>query len=286
MQYILRRKLLHGIYDISKGNQMIDVAMQYGFDTYAGFYKAFKRELGYTPSEFLKKYKVKEPYHINLIKEETIMVTHKRITEILVNWGLQGETVQDIYYEDTGNHNENAYYVGTEYVIKFSSNLGRVVKHIELSEAISKAGLMGATVVKTQDGKDFVEEEALYFYLIKRISGKAMKASDIFQGNYSSDGRVIGEIIGQLHLALQEVDCEVKDVNLLESIQKYLGSYITNFPNKLFIETRIREILLHLKRAGGLLILNFQSEISESLIHVMLQRQYCQKALWRMMPRN
>ncbi|MBQ7942472.1 MAG: helix-turn-helix domain-containing protein [Lachnospiraceae bacterium] len=221
MQYILRRKLLHGIYEISKGNQMIDVAMQYGFDTYAGFYKAFKRELGYTPSEFLKKYKVKEPYHINLIKEETIMVTHKRITEILVNWGLQGETVQDIYYEDTGNHNENAYYVGTEYVIKFSPNLGRVIKHIELSEAITKAGLMGATVVKTQDGKDFVEEEALFFYLTKRISGKAMKASDIFQGNYSSDGRFIGEIIGQLHLALQEVDCEVKDVNLLESIQNW-----------------------------------------------------------------
>lgn len=148
MRYILRRKLLHGIYDISKGNQMIDVAMQYGFDTYAGFYKAFKRELGYTPSEFLKKYKVKEPYHINLIKEETIMVTHKRITEILENWGLQGETVQDIYYEDTGNHNENAYYVGTEYVIKFSPDLGRVMKHIELSEAISKAELMGRLLSK------------------------------------------------------------------------------------------------------------------------------------------
>ncbi len=221
MQYILRRKLLHGIYDISKGAQMIDIAMQYGFDTYAGFYKAFKRELGYTPSEFLKKYKVKKPYHIKLIEEETIMVTHKRITEILVNWGLQAETVQDIYYKDTGNHNENAYYVGKEYVIKFSPNLGRVIKHIELSEAIAKAGLLGATVVKTQDGKDFVEEEALYFYLTKRISGKAMKASDIFEGNYSSDGRFVGEIIGQLHLALQEVDYEVKDVNLFENVQNW-----------------------------------------------------------------
>ena len=35
MQYIVRRKLLHAIYEISHGNKMIDIAMSYGFDTYA-----------------------------------------------------------------------------------------------------------------------------------------------------------------------------------------------------------------------------------------------------------
>lgn len=104
MQYIIRRKLINAVYDISQGQKMIDTALLYGFDTHAGFYKAFKREFGYTPSEFLKKYKAKKPYRINLFKEEHIMITHKKISEVLKNWGLQNETIKDIYYEATGNH--------------------------------------------------------------------------------------------------------------------------------------------------------------------------------------
>lgn len=54
MQYINRRKLINAVYEISQGKKMIDTALLYGFDTYSGFYKAFKREFGYTPSEYLK----------------------------------------------------------------------------------------------------------------------------------------------------------------------------------------------------------------------------------------
>ena len=52
MQYILRRRLLHGVYAISRGSTKVDAALNYGFDTYAGFYKAFCREFGCTPSAF------------------------------------------------------------------------------------------------------------------------------------------------------------------------------------------------------------------------------------------
>ena len=83
MQYILRRRLLNAIYEIHCGNKMIDVALSYGFSTHAGFYKAFVRELGCTPSHFLSTYKVKKPYRINILKEEHIMMSHKKIKEIL-----------------------------------------------------------------------------------------------------------------------------------------------------------------------------------------------------------
>ena len=109
MQYILRRKLLNAIYDISSGLSKTDASLLYGFETYAGFYKAFKREIGYTPSDFLKRFKVKKPYKINLFKEEHIMLTHKKIAEILKHWGLQSESIKDIYYEETGERHENAY---------------------------------------------------------------------------------------------------------------------------------------------------------------------------------
>lgn len=95
IQYIVRRKLLNAIYEISTGNKIIDIALEYGFNTYSGFYKAFKREFGYTPTTFLKKHKVNKPYKINLFKEEHIMVTHKKICEMLTHWDLQNETISE-----------------------------------------------------------------------------------------------------------------------------------------------------------------------------------------------
>jgi AraC-like DNA-binding protein len=149
MQYILRRKLINAVYETSRGEKMVNSALLYGFDTHAGFYKAFKREFGYTPSDFLKKYKVKKPYRINLFKEEHIMITHKKIVEVLKNWELQDETVKDIFYEGTGNHNDNAYYVGSAYVVKLTTNLGKLKNHIELSKALESVGLYSATAIKT-----------------------------------------------------------------------------------------------------------------------------------------
>lgn len=49
MQYIMRRRLLHGIYEIDQGEKKIDAALRYGFLTYSGFYKAFVREFSCTP---------------------------------------------------------------------------------------------------------------------------------------------------------------------------------------------------------------------------------------------
>ena len=53
MQYITRRRLLNALYDMHCGEKMVVAALEYGFETQAGFYKAFVREFGYTPTEFL-----------------------------------------------------------------------------------------------------------------------------------------------------------------------------------------------------------------------------------------
>ena len=86
MQYISRRKLLNALYDMHCGEKMITVALLYGFETQAGFYKAFVREFGYTPTEFLNISRKRKPYRINLLKGEHIMVSHKKLKEILRNW--------------------------------------------------------------------------------------------------------------------------------------------------------------------------------------------------------
>ena len=111
MQYILRRRLLHGVYAMKQGSIKIDAALAYGFDTYAGFYKAFCREFGSTPSDFLESSRAKRPYRIDITKEEHMTVTHKKAAQILPNWDLSEEIITDIYYEGTGNKNDSACYV-------------------------------------------------------------------------------------------------------------------------------------------------------------------------------
>ena len=217
MQYILRRRLLYGIYAMKQGSTKIDAALRFGFDTYAGFYKAFCREFGATPSEFLKSCRVKRPYRINLQKEEHMTVTHKKAALILKHWNLDSEIITDIYYEGTGNKNDSACYVGEEFVLKYTANLGKLKNHMDVSKAIESIGLLAAVLVETADGQEYVQDGELYFYLTKRLPGKQMVSHSFGEG----DGRFVGEIIGQLHLALSKVDACISDADLLSTVRDW-----------------------------------------------------------------
>jgi len=48
--YILKRKMQFALYDLSFDIKVIDVAVKYGFETHAGFTKAFKKQFGYSPN--------------------------------------------------------------------------------------------------------------------------------------------------------------------------------------------------------------------------------------------
>lgn len=220
MQYILRRRLLHAIYDIRRGSSKIDAALAYGFDTYPGFYKAFQRELGCTPSEFLKHHRAKRPWSPNLFKEEHMTVTHKKAAEILKHWNLEAEPITDIYY-DGGSRSENACYVGDGFVLKYTPNLGKLKNHADLSKAIESIGLSAAVPVKTADGREYVSDGELFFYLTRRLSGSQMTAASLYEGGGAEKARFVGEIIGQLHLALCRVDCAASDADLYETVKTW-----------------------------------------------------------------
>ena len=88
---------------MKQGSSKTDAALRYGFDTYAGFYKAFCREFRVTPAAFLAFCRAKRPYRIDIIKEEYMTVTHKKAARVLQNWNMGEEHIADIYYEGTGN---------------------------------------------------------------------------------------------------------------------------------------------------------------------------------------
>lgn len=217
MQYILRRRLLHGVYAMKQGCGKTDAALRFGFDTYAGFYKAFCREFGATPSVFLESCRAKRPYRIDITREEYMTVTHKKAAQILQNWNLSDETITDIYYEGTGNKNDSACYVGQQYVLKYTANFGELKKHIEVSKALESAGLLTAVPVPTADGREYLQDGELYFYLTRRLPGQQLASHRFGEG----DGRFVGELIGQLHLALEKMEDCVNEANLLAAVRDW-----------------------------------------------------------------
>jgi Ser/Thr protein kinase RdoA (MazF antagonist) len=233
MQYILRRKLLHAISEIGSGRKKNDVVYEYGFETYSGFYRSFIREIGYTPADYLQRYKAKKPYKINILQEEHIMVSKKTIAEVLVNWDLQNEKVADIVFPETGEISDTAQYVGEDLVIKYTGNLGNTKKAIEISKALESLGLSSPAIVPTKDGREYVENGELYFMLTKRVEGERIMASKLYLNDYEAKARFIGEIVGQLDLALSKIDVIADDAELEKAVSEWA---VPNLKGRLNIE--------------------------------------------------
>ena len=79
--YISKRRINHALFEILAGRKVIDAVLEYGFDTYAGFYKAFVKMYGCSPMKYLTIYK-------NL--------TPKEMENILMNYNLTEEQINKI----------------------------------------------------------------------------------------------------------------------------------------------------------------------------------------------
>jgi len=221
-EYITRRRLINAIYDMAKGKTKIDIALSYCFDTYAGFYKAFRREFNCSPSEFIKSYKGEKPYKINILQEEHIIISKNRIQKLLSNWNLQGESIANIYNENTGKQSDNAYYIGNDYVIKFSANYGSIKNTIYITNSLAESSLPVAEIIKTVSGNDYIQNGELYYIATKRIQGKQLKCEDIFTN--TDLAYCIGINIAKLHNALTIFDeSNFNCANILNDVK-------SNFP--------------------------------------------------------
>ena len=69
MEYVTKRKLQFALYELGNGKKVVDTAMDYGFETHAGFTKAFKRYFGYPPSIYRNHSTIGVPQKINLVTQ-------------------------------------------------------------------------------------------------------------------------------------------------------------------------------------------------------------------------
>lgn len=231
MRYITRRRLLWAAYDLARGEKIVDVALTYGFDTAAGFYKAFVREFNCGPSDYTKRFRARKPYRIHLLQEEQIMMTVTKAKEILKNWDMQQAAVRNVL-NDTGEINDHVFEVGDAYYLKICANFGAVQNNIAIATALDQAGLATAVPVKTKDGKNFAAEGELYCLLSKRIPGKPANVRMLLEGDWRQKAYDLGMLLGKLHQVLKANDrivCNERDIfeevrtQWLEPAKKAMG---------------------------------------------------------------
>ncbi|WP_251861493.1 AraC family transcriptional regulator [Clostridium sp. Marseille-Q2269] len=54
MEYVKKRRLSLAAIELFEGKRIIDIALEYGFETHNGFSKAFKKEFGFSPQQYVK----------------------------------------------------------------------------------------------------------------------------------------------------------------------------------------------------------------------------------------
>lgn len=80
MEYVKKRRLSLSATKLFDGNRIIDTALEYGFDTHNGFSKAFKKEYGFSPTQYIKRM---EGYYCN--KESIYKIGGYIMNPVIVN---------------------------------------------------------------------------------------------------------------------------------------------------------------------------------------------------------
>lgn len=221
-QYLVRRRLAHALWEISSGKRMLDAALEYGFDTYAGFYRAFSREYGCSPSAYLKSHHPARPYRIDLKQEEKILLMKKGLQGLLAHWGMEQETIGEVYYEGSGRVSENEFQVGEEHILKVSAMPGGLKRHVHISRALEESGLHSSRPVPAKNGEIVVQDGDIFCILCRKVPGKRLDSRGLFaQGDVAQAYR-FGELIGKLHLALSRLDTDLFQENhLYDSVRTW-----------------------------------------------------------------
>lgn len=216
--YILKRRLDHALSEIADGRKAIDVVLEYGFDTYAGFYKAFVRMYGCSPKKYLSIYK----YHKPKQPEVAIMHSKNDLRKILENWNIEsGLPISDVYIMDGAKVSGNVWKIGNDYILK-TGDREKLLKNLKVAKALSKQGLTSSLPVPTKAGAEYLDGEEI-FILSYGLKGSPLPKSDRFGDNRVDFGIKYGKSIAHLHKALKEVQDEIlpDEVNLYKHITEW-----------------------------------------------------------------
>jgi len=191
--YIRKRRLDKALLEIAAGRRAVDAAFDYGFNSYAGFYKAFVRAYGGSPQTKSSK------------KKGLFMLTEKELRNILTNWDIpQNLPILNVSVADGTAVSDNVWFVGEEYILKTGAR-AELLRHIGVTKALAAQGFSAAVPILTKTGAEYLDGEKITV-LARGIPGISLAKADRFGETREAFGRKYGQSIAKLHKALAEVE--------------------------------------------------------------------------------
>ena len=210
--YVLKRRLDHALAEISAGRKAIGVVLEYGFDTYAGFYKAFVKMYGCSPKKYL-----------NMCKksEVSIMQTTDEIKNMLGSWDIPADLkIEDVTRTewDTKEKSEwKTWQVGDRHYLK-TNERSKMLCNIKIAKALKQQGLSSEFLpVPLKSGEDYLDCGQIF--LLVRKMGEPLNLRPLTDDEIGrlennelreQHGFLLGQAIAKLHKALKTVQDEVK----------------------------------------------------------------------------
>ena len=150
MEYVRERKMIYATREILNGTKILDVAIEYGWESHGGFIKAFKSYYGFSPSLLYAMkleimhfgggdmnnsnfYKIMDGH---LSKEELFKVLHEKIIE----HGYDNQKLNNIYNFCQSIYGGRKRYSGDDYVTHLL-NVSLLLVQMEAEESVIYAGM-------------------------------------------------------------------------------------------------------------------------------------------------
>lgn len=203
------------------GKSLVSAELEYGFDTHAGFYKAFKRQYGCSPKKYLKMTTAKKPEKVNLKGVMKIMLTKKQVKQLLSNWDISDKNEIENNYNAGGSIlAQNAWSIDRKYILKAGKNISGLKAHIAVAKALAAEGMITTCPIETKNGEEFIIKDEQFYILFNRVEGNFLMPQERYDGNRIEIGRKYGEAIGKLHkvLKIQDKNIEANNSNLYEDV--------------------------------------------------------------------
>lgn len=222
--YISKRRLEKSIYAIQEGMLMTDAALAYGFDTYAGFYKAFSKQYGCSPKKYLALNTVGPTTALDLFKESKKMLTKHEIKRILSHWELTEDELTINNPQKNAEYLINeAYEIGDNYIFKSGKNIPWMMTHVKMTKALKAVGLESPYPIRTKNGEDYVVDGDVYYMLLHKVKGSVLTTEERRHGDAEAIGLEYGHALAKLHLVLKSIEdnMDVIDSDIINTLKNW-----------------------------------------------------------------
>ncbi|MEI5994884.1 helix-turn-helix domain-containing protein [Candidatus Enterococcus mansonii] len=206
--YTLNRKLKKALAEIASGETAVEVALAYGFNTYAGFYKAFVKEYGCSPKKYLTIYK-NEKIETKKREMNYLHLTKKEIKHYLSHWSIDPTfEITEIPLSNGISTSEKVWKIGEDYYLYHTYDRSGELKNIAIAESLHTHGLPSALPVQTITGQPYIDNNSLII-LKKGITGEPLSINEIMGRTNDDQITAYGTSIAKLHKAFLEVETQI-----------------------------------------------------------------------------